>query len=262
MKGANLKYFLLGALVVACGLSALALTSVPNSFQAGTTIRAGDVNANFAALQSGIQGLETKLPLKTADLADGSVSAPKLQTQTPATTGKFLAYNGQSLVWADGTAGTVGPQGPKGDKGDPGPQGAAGPAGPQGSAGAQGPRGPSEGLYRNIFLGLSTPLTLGATVNVTTLSLPAGNWLINAVLSFQNDTGGASVSCGLGQVSGGAATPFQISGPTATSFPVQGSVSLTAPGTVSFQCTNVGGNANALYVTRISITAVSVGQLD
>ncbi|NJK44640.1 MAG: collagen-like protein [Pleurocapsa sp. SU_196_0] len=61
--------------------------------------------------------------------------------QNVAGSGKFLAFNGSSLVWADGTAGTPGPQGPQGDTGAQGDAGPQGLKGDQGDPGVQGPKG-------------------------------------------------------------------------------------------------------------------------
>jgi len=74
-------------------------------------------------------------------LANGAVAAANLGTQNAAASGKFLAYNGQGLVWADGTAGATGPQGPQGPQGATGPAGPQGSVGPKGDTGAQGPQG-------------------------------------------------------------------------------------------------------------------------
>ncbi len=59
MNGKNLKYFVLGAAIVAAGLSALAVT-IPNSFSAGQVISAAALNANFAALKTAVDALEAK----------------------------------------------------------------------------------------------------------------------------------------------------------------------------------------------------------
>ncbi len=60
MNGKNLKYFVLGAAIVAAGLSALAVT-IPNSFSSGQVISAAGLNANFAALKTAVDALETKV---------------------------------------------------------------------------------------------------------------------------------------------------------------------------------------------------------
>lgn len=63
MNGKNLKYFVLGAAIVAAGLGALAV-NIPNSFTAGQVISAAGLNANFAAFKAAVDALETALPTK------------------------------------------------------------------------------------------------------------------------------------------------------------------------------------------------------
>ncbi|MCX7782194.1 MAG: hypothetical protein N2318_00945, partial [Meiothermus sp.] len=63
MNGKNLKYFAMGAAVVAAGLGAMAVT-IPNSFSAGQVISAAALNANFAAIKAAVDALETAVPGK------------------------------------------------------------------------------------------------------------------------------------------------------------------------------------------------------
>jgi hypothetical protein len=115
----NIKSFVVGAVVVASSLSVIAAVNLPFTFSANTPIKAEEVNANFSSLKANIEALQAS----AGTVTDGAVTLPKLATKNPAASGKYLSYDGSSLVWADGTAGTPGP---KGDKGDTGLQGAAG----------------------------------------------------------------------------------------------------------------------------------------
>jgi hypothetical protein len=60
MNFKDAKGFIIGAVVVTSSLSALAV-SIPNSFSAGTPIKASDMNANLAAFKVAIDALETQI---------------------------------------------------------------------------------------------------------------------------------------------------------------------------------------------------------
>lgn len=150
LNARDLKHLVIGGILVASSAYVLAAVSLPNTFSPNTPIKSADVNANFSSLKSAIDALQANPVLNdasvtTAKLAAGAVTAPKLATTTPAAAGKFLGFNGSSLVWADGTAGTKGDKGDTGAAGTPGAKGdtgLAGAAGLKGDTGATGPQGP------------------------------------------------------------------------------------------------------------------------
>lgn len=78
MKGRNIFYFSLGAVLAAASLYGLSVGNLTN-FTAGTPIRANEVNTNFSVLRSAIEALEA--PLDTARLADRAVTAAKMADQ-------------------------------------------------------------------------------------------------------------------------------------------------------------------------------------
>lgn len=78
MKGRNIFYFVLGAVLVATGLYGLSVGNLTN-FTAGTPIRANEVNTNFSVLRAAIETLEA--PVDTARLADRAVTPAKMADQ-------------------------------------------------------------------------------------------------------------------------------------------------------------------------------------
>ena len=113
LSSRDLKYIAIGTIAVASGLSVLAAVNIPNTFTAGTPIKAEEVNANFSSLKAALEALQAG----SGSVADGTITSSKLATQNNGSSGKFLAFNGSSLVWADGTAGAPGPQGTNGVSG-------------------------------------------------------------------------------------------------------------------------------------------------
>ena len=101
---------------------ALAQTTVPNTFAAGTPAKAAAVNANFQALATAIDKVASSV--------------------TPGPAGPAGPQGPAGPAGAVGAMGAMGPAGPAGPQGPKGATGATGAQGPQGSAGPAGPTGP------------------------------------------------------------------------------------------------------------------------
>ena len=115
--------------------------TIPNTFTSGTTAKAADVDADFAAVAAGVNG-------NAQDIASLKTAVQKIPAgpQGPAgATGPMGQAGPQGPAGATGPAGpqgVAGPQGPAGATGPAGAKGATGPQGPAGAMGATGPQGP------------------------------------------------------------------------------------------------------------------------
>ncbi len=107
MKTNGMKWFFVGAFTVAASLSALAVVNIPNTFSAGTPIKASDVNDNFSSLKAAIDALPTS-----------GLSLPSALEGTNPTAGdalfKVSTKNVGTAIWGisnDPTNAAVGVQG-------------------------------------------------------------------------------------------------------------------------------------------------------
>jgi hypothetical protein len=78
------------------------------------------------------------------------------------------------------TPGPPGPQGPPGDRGDPGPPGDRGPQGDPG------PPAITQVVGVELTFGQDVLLPPGRLQQILTMDLPAGNWLVSAGISIEN----------------------------------------------------------------------------
>jgi len=117
---------------------ALAQTSVPNTFAAGTPAKAAAVNANFQALATAIDKVASS-PGRTGPAGPQGPAGP---TGAVGATGSAGPPGLPGATGATGAKGATGATGPQGPQGPAGPQGAAGAVGPQGATGATGAAGP------------------------------------------------------------------------------------------------------------------------
>jgi hypothetical protein len=172
-----------------------------------------------------------------------------------------------------GPTGPTGPQGPSGPAGIAGPQGPLGIAGPQGPAGIAGPAGPQGPAGLSNAFASSTILQqtiIGATPTVLrTLTVPAGNYVINASTEIENhDNPLAPIVCFV--KAGNAQSPFaavavqSINDPNsvvAASNAISWATVMPTAGTITLQCfNNISFSANVIS-NGSSITAIQVGTL-
>lgn len=78
MNGKNLKYFVLGAALVAVGFGAIAV-NIPNTFSSGQVISAAALNANFVALKAAVDSLESP-KTRTLSFPGGAISTTATQS--------------------------------------------------------------------------------------------------------------------------------------------------------------------------------------
>jgi hypothetical protein len=149
-------------------------------------------------------------------------------------------------------------------KGQTGKRGAAGPAGPAGAAGAAGaagsagPIGPTDAYFRTLAGPIAVPTS---ATTLTTLSVPAGKYVIVAKGSFSGPGGGLPiVSCVL--AAGGDFDRTDSVVPSIAGIPLTFMNTVVhefaAAGTVTYQC---GAGAPAIKAGFISITAIKVASL-
>ncbi len=103
IKGRDLKYFALGAIIFTSSLSVWAAVSLPNTFKAGDTIKSSEVNENFSSLKAAIDALQV-----SSVLGDGSVTLPKLAIGGTKADGKVLKLEAGNLTWGDDLIGAGG----------------------------------------------------------------------------------------------------------------------------------------------------------
>jgi hypothetical protein len=152
-----------------------------------------------------------------------------------------------------------------GATGPQGPAGAVGPQGPVGATGPQGPAGPS-GLSFALFSNDSAHYTLpgfGSVATSRTLSLPVGQWLVNATVTMENTVASTSipwipVTVVLNGVSGTIESARQpIAGgtiyPSFMTINLQGFVNVTSPTVISVSA----GRQSALPGEAANLTLIS-----
>jgi hypothetical protein len=186
----------------------------------------------------------------SAQIKNGAVTPAKLGPATK-----------KELAGAPGPQGPKGEPGPKGDtgaKGDSGSKGDQGVKGDPGEKGDQGPIGPSDVYSATTGSVIPIPAT-SVFVPVTSLSLPAGNYLVTFTQTAEAVSGNATVECGVFVGSSGVSSSVAIIvSPGASSVAGQATVALTTTTTVSDKCQ---GSGHASEIIEPVLTAIKVGTL-
>jgi hypothetical protein len=133
----KLRVFVLGAVLSAASAASLGQATVPNTFTPGTPAKAADVNANFNAVVTGVNGNAKAISALQTQVK--SIPAGPAGPQGPQ--GPQGSQGVQGPMGLPGPMGLQGPAGPQGPTGQTGQQGSQGPAGAQGPAGPRGPTG-------------------------------------------------------------------------------------------------------------------------
>jgi hypothetical protein len=148
----------------------------------------------------------------------------------------------------------------RGPRGKTGPKGSTGPAGAPGAQGPQGPQGPSAGFALRQPDQITTAITNQAEATVVTanLSLPSGNYIVNASLEVGGNSSTVTrTRCELRQ---GNTIVAEGAGRTDAAA-YEDTIALTGSstgGALRIACNPTGGGA---FVRNRAITAVAVGSL-
>jgi Collagen triple helix repeat (20 copies) len=130
-----------------------------------------------------------------------------------------------------GAAGAPGPSGPRGPKGEPGVAGEPGAAGAPGPTGPMGPRGPSDAYYLVKKNNVDLP---DHHVEVATLKLPPGQYVVTATLAAVNPGASDIVRC---WIAGGGSAATAV-GTGSEAFVSNITVSHLSGGTTSLWCSH------------------------
>lgn len=205
--------------------------------------------------------------LTGADIKNDSLASPDIRN------GSLLAKDfkpGQLPAGGLGVPGPQGSAGPKGDTGATGPKGDTGAAGPKGetgatggtgAAGATGPVGPSTGFAAQQASSLNFA---GGTQTPVSRTLPAGDYVVNANVLLNNNSGSEEFFVCVLKLGGTIIDASDgedvqpASGDDREVEALGGAGTLTAPGTVALECTSSAASGN---YNSGSINAVRVGAL-
>ncbi|MBD3943180.1 collagen-like protein [Microbacterium sp. NEAU-LLC] len=181
---------------------------------------------------------------------------------------KAISWNTVGPQGPAGPAGPAGPQGETGATGATGPTGATGATGPAGPAGPTGPAGVGGKGY-GVWGELPAVSHLG-NGTVASLSLPAGSYVLTAAVRADTESSSASeevaISCALMYETSTLATAGETPGNFLTqtfygrsSLAMTATRTLSAPGTVSVFCGQVGADAVSFTADITAVAVSSIG---
>ena len=165
-----------------------------------------------------------------------------------------------------GSTGTTGPAGPIGPIGATGPTGATGLTGPLGPTGATGPQGPAGISAVFQTHGASVAISEAGLVVVASLTLPAGDYSLSAIIPVTQNVPGLD-QCDL--IEPGSTISYQNVEPYTASnmyvvsdLSMSTTVALTASATINLSCATGYPNAANTSVGVSTLTAVAVGSIN
>ena len=174
------------------------------------------------------------------------------------------AFRETAISWNQ--QGPQGPEGPQGPAGPQGPQGVPGPQGPQGVPGGQGSAAAFSTSRQNGD-GERIAVPRGTFVNVGSLTVPSGSYVVWAYIWFHNvDSADAIAQCILNAGSHGAQAldtlPASISSLTNRTLAMNVAGSFFNEGsTISLSCRNQNSSGGNLEITGFDLNAIQVGTL-
>jgi len=122
--------------------------------------------------------------------------------------------------------------------------------GPQGSQGVQGDRGPSDLWHADGFTSSAKNLHTGNFVTLTSVTVPAGNYLVQASTALDDPFNAASYGCDLTDAGGEfqfAVASTQNTTQDTAQLTFNGGVSLSSSDTITLRCDSPDLGAEASY---------------
>ena len=174
-----------------------------------------------------------------------------------------------SAAGPSGPQGPVGPRGATGATGATGPQGPAGAAGaagaavPAGAAGATGARGPSDA-----YLGAAasaTPITNGSFSGITSVTVPAGSYVVTFTARAFGASGPLDVDCTVDAPTAWTVLLDSVatlpSVTASTTLAASGAITVASSSTLRLECAVSPSTPGTATVVTATLTALQVAAL-